>query len=92
LLGELHALVVFSGALLHEKAWRRLARSKPAGLYVLQSHGKDDLVLPYEVGKWLRDFLKEAQFDLEFVPFRGGHEVSADALSLFGKLLSALGS
>jgi len=43
---------------------------------VVQSHGTQDPLLAYAMGTKLRDILKEAGVDLEFVSFDGAHTVS----------------
>lgn len=79
-------LIVLSGTLLNEAVWRKLAPRR-AGLSVLQSHGKDDPLLPYICAELLRDMLGEAGAKLEFVSFRGGHGIPRE---VFDKVASTL--
>jgi len=50
---------------------------------VVQSHGTQDLLLAYAMGTKLRDTLKEAGVDLEFVSFDGAHTVSGSYFRFF---------
>lgn len=79
-------LIVLSGTLLNEADWRALAPRR-AGLSVIQSHGKDDPILPYVCAELLRDMLCEVGAKVEFVSFRGGHGIP---MEVFDKVASAL--
>jgi phospholipase/carboxylesterase len=83
------ALVVLSGLLLDRKQWRRLAPRR-AGLPVVQSHGREDPVLPFHEGEALRDLLVEAGLAVEWIPFDGPHTVHPDALDHIAALLGRL--
>lgn len=80
------ALCVLSGALLCESEWRVLA-ARRGRLRVLQSHGRQDQILPYESGEWLCDLFRNADFNVEFIPFSGGHTISYEVLHRLGMLL-----
>lgn len=67
-------LVVLSGTLLNEDVWRDRAPHHKT-LRVLQSHGTQDPILPFTAATWLRDVLNHAGADVEFLEFRGGHEI-----------------
>jgi len=73
------ALVVWSGTLLCEEVWRELAPNR-AGLRVVQSHGRQDPILPYVAAEWLRDMLSESGLQVEFLPFNGMHEITEAGL------------
>jgi phospholipase/carboxylesterase len=81
------ALVVLSGTLLIEDAWRTKAKAR-AGLPVFQSHGRQDPVLPYHAAEWLKDLFVESGMQHEFVPFVGGHTIGEDALLKLGDFLT----
>lgn len=83
-----HCLVQFSGTLICEDHWRRLAPDH-RGLRVLQSHGKYDPVLPYQAAQWLRDLFVENGCDVQFLPFDGVHTISGEALHALGKIITA---
>jgi phospholipase/carboxylesterase len=84
----LAGLVVMSGALIAESEWRPLAAAR-AGLPVVQSHGTDDVILPFLVGEKLRDLLVGAGLAHTWVPFRGGHAIPGPVLDAVGALLTA---
>jgi phospholipase/carboxylesterase len=73
------ALFQWSGTLMNEDEWRRLAPRR-AGLKVIQSHGRQDPLLPYDWAESLRDMLVECGLDVEFMPFDGPHPIPASAL------------
>lgn len=70
----LAGLVLMSGTFLAEDAWRPLMK-KRRGLAVLQSHGRQDPLLPFDIAEQLRDALTEAGLDVTWLPFDGGHGV-----------------
>ncbi|MCA9083520.1 MAG: hypothetical protein KDA81_05670 [Planctomycetaceae bacterium] len=73
------ALVLFSGCLLCEKEWKQLAEQHP-GCVVIQSHGTQDFVLPFEPAISLKELLVESGFDVTFRPFPGPHTIPPVAL------------
>ncbi|GIW93595.1 MAG: esterase [Pirellulaceae bacterium] len=79
-------LAIFSGTLICENEWRQLARHKRS-LRVLQSHGRYDTVLPFELAKSLRDLLAEAGITVEFIDFPGDHTIAGQVVDRFGQLL-----
>jgi phospholipase/carboxylesterase len=79
-------LCILSGTLICEREWRELAKDRgPLG--VVQSHGYDDPILPFEAAEWLRDLLVESGLPVEFVPFHGMHSIPPEALRRVAKLL-----
>jgi phospholipase/carboxylesterase len=82
----LAALVLMSGTLLAEEEWRPLM-PKRAGLRVLQSHGRADPLLPFDIATLLRDALNDAGLPVRFVPFEGGHGIAPVVLDKLGELL-----
>ncbi len=83
------ALCIWSGTLLCESIWKELA-AKRDKLMVLQSHGHQDPVLPFEGGIWLRDLLRNAGASVEFIEFDGVHTIPAEAVHRFATLLERL--
>jgi phospholipase/carboxylesterase len=83
------ALIPMSGSLLNETEWRELA-PKHAALRVVQSHGTADPLLPFAAAEWLRDLLISAGCQVEFVPFRGGHEIPYEVLDRIRTTLEEL--
>lgn len=71
---KLAGVVLWSGTIIAEPEWvSRLERAH--GLPILQSHGVMDPILPFEQAERLRDHLQGADAKLDFVAFRGGHEI-----------------
>jgi phospholipase/carboxylesterase len=71
---KLAGVVLWSGTIIAENEWQPLL-STTAGQPVLQSHGVMDPLLPFEQAERLRDHLLGAGAKLDFVAFRGGHEI-----------------
>ncbi len=84
--GRPAGLVIFSGTLLCEAEWRKRAALR-AGLPVLQTHGRQDALLPFDSAEALRDLLKEAGLAVDFVPFEGGHTIPPAGLSRLAELI-----
>ncbi len=80
------ALVIWSGALICEPDWTQKA-SILNGVPVIQSHGRSDEILPYEVGTALRDMLTQAGANLNFISFDGPHTIPHAAMNATGSLL-----
>jgi phospholipase/carboxylesterase len=82
-------LVIWSGTLLNEDDWTQRA---PALLSVpvVQSHGRDDAILPYEPATWLRDLLHGAGAKVKFIGFRGPHTIPLEAIQAAGQLCEDL--
>ena len=72
-------LVLFSGTLLHRAEWQRLAIEHP-GCAVLQSHGRQDSILPLAPAIQLKDMLTGAGFMVEFIEFNGPHTIPMNVL------------
>jgi phospholipase/carboxylesterase len=79
-------LVILSGALINETEWQPLA-AKRGPLVVLQSHGRQDSILPFAMGLALNEFLLEAGAEVDFVPFPGDHEIPLVVLQRTAALL-----
>jgi len=63
----------------NEDEWRRLAQER-GPLKVLQSHGKNDSILPFALGAALREMLSDAGAEVDFFPFSGDHEIPLEVL------------
>jgi phospholipase/carboxylesterase len=81
-------LAILSGSLINEREWRQRVAAR-AGLAVFQSHGVSDNLLPYFTGLWVRDLLESAGCPVEFVEFRGGHEIPWEVLKRLAAFLAA---
>jgi phospholipase/carboxylesterase len=79
-------LALMSATRINGAAWRtRLARVRE--LPVLLSHGKRDQLLPFAVAVSLRDELRAAGADVDWIEFDGGHEIPPSVLGGLGRLL-----
>ncbi|HKU37442.1 MAG TPA: hypothetical protein VJR89_04825 [Polyangiales bacterium] len=82
----LAGLVLLSGTLLSRDAWQPLMAARSA-LPILQSHGVQDPLLPFELAMQLRDLWRDAGASVEWVEFRGGHELPHNVLEALAKFL-----
>ena len=76
----LAGLVLISGTLIARDEWTALL-SKRKGLRVFQSHGSADPLLPFSMAEQLRDLFTQAGLSVEWVGFRGGHEIPGAVLA-----------
>lgn len=79
-------LAILSGSLICRHEWRELMPAR-AGLPVVQSHGRADPVLSYQVAEELRRELEAAGLRVDFVPFSGGHGIPSSALDALAALI-----
>ncbi len=70
----LDGLVLMSGTLLAEDEWVPRIPSR-AGTKVMISHGTHDPLLPYAGAERLAAAMREGGLDVDFVRFRGQHEI-----------------
>ncbi len=84
----LEGLVLLSGSYVAEAEWKPRMASR-TGLRVLQSHGREDPILPFALAESLRDDLRAAGLSVEWVPFRGGHGIAPEVLAALGPFLRA---
>jgi phospholipase/carboxylesterase len=81
------ALCLYSGALICERYWKasvpRLSACK-----IVQSHGRQDPILPFTAGAWLRDLLLNAKCKVDFIEFNGSHSIPMAAIERTARLLS----
>jgi phospholipase/carboxylesterase len=80
------ALVILSGSLIARDEWLASMPAR-AGLPVLQSHGRADPVLAYDVAEELRDELVKAGLSVEFQAFNGGHGIPNGVVDSLGRLM-----
>jgi len=81
------ALVILSGSLIAKDVWLPLMKSR-AGLPVVQSHGRTDPILSYELAEKLRDELTAAGLQLDFHAFNGGHGIPNGVIAALGQLVT----
>jgi phospholipase/carboxylesterase len=78
---------LLSAGLINERQWRPLAQERGPQLRVFQSHGRYDSILPFALGAALRDLLREAGAELDFLEFPGDHEIPPQAVERLAALL-----
>ncbi len=83
------ALCLYSGALICERHWKETA-ARLTNCKILQSHGRQDIILPFTVGVWLRDLLLEAGCEVDFVGFNGPHTIPMEAIQRTADLLAGV--
>jgi len=79
-------LALLSGALIAKEEWVPLMPNR-RGLLVLQSHGNQDPLLPLFLAEELRDLLAQAGLAVEWVGFRGGHEIPDLVIARLGTFI-----
>lgn len=84
------ALCLYSGALICESFWKESA-PRLSGCKILQSHGRQDAILPFTAGVWLKDMLIEAQCNVDFINFNGPHTIPMAAITRTARLLASIG-
>ncbi|MGH7282139.1 MAG: alpha/beta hydrolase, partial [Polyangiaceae bacterium] len=82
-------LVLLSSTLIAADEWRPLMSNRK-GFRVLQSHGREDPILPFEVATELRDELVKAGMGIQFIEFRGGHGIPPQVVDAMGVYLRQL--
>jgi len=82
-------VVCWSGGLMCRQEWEKLFDRKK-NINVLMSHGTQDPILPFLLGKSLEQFLRKNDISVEFISFDGGHQIPAAAITRFVQLLENL--
>jgi len=83
----LAGLLLFSGLSLYGKTLvERAGAAAPMASVV--SHGQSDPILPYSLGEQMGSDLARAGWDVDWVPFVGGHGIPPKAIHAAGRLLS----
>ncbi|HEY3252401.1 MAG TPA: hypothetical protein VGJ91_00580 [Polyangiaceae bacterium] len=82
-------LAVLSGTLICHDEWLSLLSTR-RGLPVLQSHGRADPVLPFELAERLRDEFVAAGLPVEFIAFNGGHGIPGGVLEGLTRMIRRL--
>lgn len=80
------ALCLYSGALICERFWKESV-ARLASCQILQSHGRQDPILPFTTGIWLRDLLLSADCNVDFIDFNGPHTIPMAAIRRTADLL-----
>jgi phospholipase/carboxylesterase len=80
-------LALMSTTRINAAAWRaRFDRVR--GLRVAMTHGTGDPLLPFATAASLRDELRAAGAEVDWVEFRGGHEIPPPAIAAVERLLA----
>ena len=79
-------LIQLSGTLVAKPEWGPLL-VKRKGLPLFQSHGTQDPILPYAMAERLRDEFLLAGMQVDWQPFRGGHEIPEPVLRRMGSFM-----
>ncbi|MGC4088366.1 MAG: hypothetical protein QM756_10785 [Polyangiaceae bacterium] len=82
-------LMALSGTLLTRSEWTQLIAAR-RGLSVLQSHGSDDPILPFQLAQELKSLFEQGGLDVDWVAFRGGHSIPRPVLVRARALLAKL--
>ena len=72
-------LILMSGTMVAQDEWLPLIPNRKE-FAVFQSHGTDDPILSWETAIHLRDTLRNGGLDVQWVEFRGGHEIPLPVL------------
>ena len=77
-------LAIMSGALICEPIWKSAAdRMKETD--VVQSHGRQDMILPIQTGRWLNAFFRENCKQVSYHEFDGPHTIPMEAIELISR-------
>jgi len=82
-------LIVMSGTIVAEADWAPRYASL-AGVPVVMSHGRNDMLLPFSIAEALRDKLRAAGAKVDWHQFLGGHEIPPTVLDAAGSFLRGL--
>lgn len=82
-------LLIYSGALICEPEWTKLA-PRLTSTKIIQSHGRRDPILHLSQGQALRDMLTGAGCEVKYLEFAGVHEIHPAALMATVELLKQL--
>ena len=83
-------VAVLSGALIADSLPALRAATPPLPA-VFVSHGRTDLVLPFQGAKSFQALLAERGYAVTFFPFAGGHAIPGDVVAALGQFLSGAG-
>jgi phospholipase/carboxylesterase len=84
---RLAGLCLMSGSIVAIDEWQPLLGTQ-SGVPIVQSHGRADPLLPFDVAEKLRDLLRGAGAELRWVEFSGGHTITGTVLDALGKLVN----
>lgn len=79
-------LCLWSSTLVSEDQWRATA-TRLKGIPIVQTHGRQDSILPFAAAVALRDLLTEAGANVNFLEFNGPHTITLPGLEALAELL-----
>lgn len=82
-------LIAYSGALICESLWRSAPQSV-RGIPFIQSHGRQDQILPFETGKWLNELLLDLGMSGSLLEFDGPHTIPMESMMQTAKLIHVI--
>lgn len=82
-------LVIWSGTLLCEQRWTSLAE-KSEMFPILQTHGRQDPILPFDGAIWLKEMFEQNHFSVDFSEFMGPHTIPPVGIEKMETLLANL--
>jgi len=86
-------LVQFSGTLVCQSTWQtQLGAGRLRQTDVVQSHGRQDPILPFSSAQTLFGLIENACKSAKFLPFNGPHTIPMEALSEVAVRLKAIAS
>lgn len=85
----LAGLILFSTTFLNRDVWQPLMAAR-VDVPILQTHGTQDALLAHEIAVDLREALRSAGAKVEWVEFRGGHELPAPVLDATSKFIRSV--
>ena len=79
-------LCLWSSTLVSEAQWRANA-ARLRGIPIVQTHGRQDQILPFAAAIALRELLTEAGANVNFIEFNGPHTITLPGLEALVELL-----
>jgi phospholipase/carboxylesterase len=80
-------LVLLSPTLVDERHWRA-EMPRRRGLKVFISHGRRDVILPFDVSERMQQEMRDAGLRVTWFPFDGGHEMPAEVVTALNAFLN----
>lgn len=86
---KLAGLIVWSGALICESAWKAAAE-KQAKLKIVQTHGRQDMILSLSGALDLKSMLENSGHDVRFHQFNGPHTIPMEGIVMAAELIATV--
>ena len=83
-------LALLSSSILDSERWKKLIPQKLSGIPMIQSHGHGDPVLHVEDARTLQLWLRDAGAKVEYLEFKGGHEIPPEVIRKIDQFLRDL--